>query len=298
MKTIMTTNIFLEPFWGVDVALEQFFGGIGAGTFLFSAILLLLWNDKYRPIARVAALVSPLFALLGLSFLVMHLEQPFKVFLAFFHFHPTSALSWGTWLQTIFIAVSIFYAYSWRKKYEADHNLALSRNIAKIGFPVALITAAYYGFLLMVYRAHPLWNTGPVVVMSLAGVVLTGISVVVLILAIFYQKEMLQEIKAYRTILIGAIVVQLFTVALWVIALYFGPGESNPLLMVLIQEYGLLFWGGAIVLGGCVPFLLESWAALRERASKSFSLFIPITSSLLILFGSALSRYLILIAEQ
>ncbi|MCQ9207804.1 MAG: polysulfide reductase NrfD, partial [Omnitrophica bacterium] len=122
---------------------------------------------------------------------------------------------------------------------------------------------------------------------------------IILILAILPKhKELLLELKVSRNILGAAILTQFFTIALWMSSLYFGPGESHQAMLRLITEFALLFWGGVIFLGLGLPLLLGVWALLRERQTKEFSYTIPILTSVMVLIGGFILRYVVIIAAQ
>ena len=294
MDAKVTYDVFQLPFWGMDVVLEQFFGGMAIGAFLFSAVLILFSGHKWRKAAYIGAAVAPIGAGLSFVFLLSHLSHAQRIFYIFTSFNPGSPIMWGAWLQLIFGVISVFYLLSFVKK----SALTRTRNIALLGIFPAFGVGVYHGFVLMVLRSHPLWNTGAVVVMSLTGFLLSGVSIVVLYLAVTKNLSELQDLKLVRVFLGGAAFVQLLSIFLWASSLYFGPGESRAALMVFLEEYSLAFWGGLVFLGLFCPIILGELAVLRESYSSRVSGKIPALCSLLLLLGAFLIRFLILAAEQ
>lgn len=295
-----------EKFWGVDIALDLFFGGLGVGTFIFAVMVSFFYGDRLKKISKIGAYLTPVCVALGFLFLVLHLGRPERFYRIFFHFNVTSPISWGAWLQTIFFSISAVYALMWfmdgNKLKMLPSWLGDSRPrqlIGFIGIPFALLVGVYHGFLLMVFKSRPLWNTGPVTVMAICGFIMTGIALVVLILSILpAQKGLLQEIKISRNILGVAILTQLFTIALWMSSLYFGHGDSHQVMLRLITEFALLFWGGVIFLGMVLPLALGVLALFREWRTEKFSYAVPILTSLMVLAGGFILRYVIIIAAQ
>lgn len=295
-----------ERFWGVDIALDLFFGGLGVGTFILAVMVSFFYVDRLEKVSRTAGYLTPVCVSLGFLFLILHLGRPERFYLIFSHFNVTSPISWGAWLQTIFFVISAGYALMWfvetgkSKRLPSWIGNSRARKLTGfIGIPFALAVGVYHGFLLMVFKSRPLWNTGPVTVMAVCSFIMTGIALVILVLSILPKhRELLIELKICRNILGAAILIQLLTIALWMSSLYFGPRESHQAMLRLITEFGLFFWGGAIFLGLVAPLLMGILALFCERRTKKFSYTIPTLTSLMVLIGGFILRYVIIIAAQ
>jgi protein NrfD len=295
-----------EKFWGLNIALDLFLGGIGVGTFLTAVIVSSFSGYKFKKVSSIAAYLTPLMVGAGFLFLILHLGRPFRLYRMFTHFNVTSPLSWGGWLQAIFFFISVLYALMWladtdqfKKLPRLFDNVKRKRIIGFIGFPFALGVGIYHGFLLMVFKSRPLWNTGPTVIMAICGFIMTGIALVVLVLSFSrHSKELLQELTLSRNILGAAIITQLIVIALWLSSLYFGPGSSHQSMLRLITEYGLPFWGGAIFLGLVLPLLIGTYAVFHKGKKEAFSYSVPKITSLMVLTGGFILRYVIIVAAQ
>lgn len=308
MDANLAVEVLRPHFWGMDIALDLFFGGLGVGTFIFAVLASHFYGDRLQKVSRVAAYLAPICVALGFFFLITHLgrmERAYRIFLPS-SFNFTSPISWGAWLQTIFFGISAIYALMWYTEISEPKKLPawlqdvkLRRLVGFVGLPFALAVGVYHGFLLMVFKARPLWNTGPVTVMAICGFVLTGIALVVLVLSILPKhRGLLLEIKTSREILGGAIVLQLFTIALWMSSLYFGPRDSHLAMIRLITEFVPLFWGGAIFVGLVLPLLTGGLGLLYELRTDKFSYAVPIWTSLMVLTGGFLLRYVMIVAAQ
>jgi len=287
-------------------ALDLFFGGLGVGTFISAVMLNFFYGEKMKKVSRIAAYLTPICVALGFLFLILHLGRPERAYRIFVHFNVTSPLSWGGWLQTIFFTISVIYALMWFAQTEQGGKLPSwlgnpekRKVLGFIGVPFALAVGVYHGFFLMVFKSRPLWSTGPVTLMAICGFVTTGIALLVLILSLVpAYKKLLTELKVSRNILGVAIIIQLFIIALWISSLYFGPGDSHEAMVKLITEYALGFWGGAILLGLILPLLMGISALFKEKRTAKFSYAIPLLTSLMVLIGGFILRYLIIIVAQ
>jgi protein NrfD len=280
-------------FWNSEIAVDLFFGGIGVGAFLFAVLLNYFHKDEFKSASRTAAIIAPLSVAVGFVLLLVHLGHPERFYIVFTKVRLTSPLWWGSWLQTIFFVISVLYAWMWLK----DRAPARRKLLGYIGAPFALAVGVYHGLLLMAFKSHPLWNTGPTVVTAICGFVMTGIALVVLVLAILpRQKVLLVELRFSRNIMGAAIVVQLFTLALWLASLFFGTAESHAALHRLVGDYGGLFWGAAVGVGLVIPLLLGMLAIVQEKRSRSFDHAIPFVTSLFVLIGGLSLRYVVIMA--
>lgn len=282
-----------NQFWGGSIALDLFFGGIGVGTFLFAVMLNFFYGEKCQLACKVAALVTPLSIAFGLLFLIGHLGYPERFYIVYTKIRVTSPLWWGAWLQGIFTLISVIYARMWLKDSENPRKQLLGY----VGVPFALAVGVYHGFVLMVFKSQPLWNTGPITVTAICGFIMTGIALVVLILTLMSrQNNMLEELKISRNIMGAAIVVQLLTLALWVSSLYFGSVESYAAMLRLVLDYGGVFWGVAVIVGLVLPLAIGSAAIVHERKTGQFSYAVPLITSLMVLIGGFAVRYVVIVA--
>lgn len=282
-----------DQFWGGSIALDLYFGGIGVGTFLFAVALNFFYGEKCQQACKVAALVTPISIAFGLLFLIGHLGHPERFYIVYTKIRVTSPIWWGAWFQVIFSAISALYAWMWLKDSENPRKQLLGY----VGVPFALAVGIYHGFVLMVFKSKPLWNTGPITVTAICGFIMTGIALVVLILSmISKENRLLEELKISRNIMGAAIVVQLVTLALWVSSLYFGSGESHAAMLRLVQDYRGLFWGVAVGVGLVLPLVIGAVSIAQEKKTGEFSYAVPLITSLMVLIGGFAVRYVVIVA--
>jgi protein NrfD len=280
-------------FWSSAIAIDLFFGGIGVGTFLFAVLLSSFYKSEFKLASRAAAIITPLSVAVGFTFLLAHLGHPERFYIVYMKFRITSPLWWGAWLQAVFFIISVLYAWLWLK----ERRQGLRRILGYTGVPFALSVGVYHGFLLMVFKSKPLWNTGPTTLAAICGFITTGVALVVLILTLVPDRKMLlKELRVSRNILGAAIAIQLLTLALWLSSLFFGPAESHAAMLRLVGDYGGWFWGGAVVVGLVVPLGLGGIAIGLEKRTGRFSYFIPFVTSLLVLVGGLSLRYVVIVA--
>ena len=85
-----------------------FFGGMSAGTYIFS-VAANYWKKEFKPLAKTAAILALIALAIGMFFLLVDLGKPFRMWRLFVSFNPRSAISWGTWFLSIFFLLSLVY---------------------------------------------------------------------------------------------------------------------------------------------------------------------------------------------
>ena len=305
-----TSMIFTYPYsliWDWRVATDLFFGGMGVGAFLFALLIDWRYEGKFKRICQTGAVLAPVFVVLGLIFLMAKMGRPMAIFLTFTTFAPSSPLWWGGIFQTLFVLGGIYYAVYWLTP---DENVAARRRLGWALLPVALIVGGYHGFLLSIFRAKPLWNTGPTVVAAVLGFLTTGIAAIMLIHLIrmklagrLEQKEwvneFLTEIHEVRLILGIALVLQVFTFFIWWVSLTYGDLAAQTALAAANAAYGSLFWWAGIGLGLIAPLLLGGYTVFKgTRAGQSLEVNMIWITSGLILIGGFIFRLTMVLGGQ
>jgi formate-dependent nitrite reductase membrane component NrfD len=292
-------DVFHLNYWDWRIACLMFFGGMGVGSYLFSVFVGWYYQEKYPHISKIGAIIEPICIFLALGFLMSDLGHPARAYKLFTSFHPTSPLWWGGWFQTIFLIVTCWHAYLWVRGEPGQ--ATLRKRVGWVGVPLALIVGGYYGFLMTVVKAHPLWNAGPSTVTAILSFAICGIAAVVLALVLLPDSSrLLSDIRLTRDIMGVGLVAQLFTITLWAIALANGPRTSAQSLHELNQHYGFAFWGIAVGVGLVAPLVIGVCAIVRERQehTSSINIRIPVLTSGMVLVGAFVFRYVILLAGQ
>jgi protein NrfD len=307
MDTTIVFNAQQGALWDWRVAVDLFFGGMGVGAFLFAVLIDWRYQGKYSRICQTGAWLAPLFVIIGLFFVMLKMGRPMAIFLTFTTYAPSSPLWWGGIFQTLFLLGTIYYAIQWMNP-EAGEKAR--RRLGWSLIPIAFIVGAYHGFLLSVFRAKPLWNTGPTMVAAILGFVTTGIAAILLIHLLRMKrsgrlgqkewvKEFLGDVREIRLVLGAALIAQVFTFFIWWISLKYGNLSAQEALAAANAAYGPLFWWVGIGLGLILPLLLGSYIVFRgERASLNTEVNFIWGTSALILMGGFVFRLAIVLGGQ
>src|SRR3954454_4601014 len=98
------------PF-GMMIVFYIFIAGMAAGLFIFSSLGPVFGMKKMQPLAKPASVRALAAVIPGVIALIVDLSQPLRFYTLMYRFNPSSAMSWGTYILTIFSFITICYIY-------------------------------------------------------------------------------------------------------------------------------------------------------------------------------------------
>ena len=264
------------------IATYFFLGGMGVGSYLLS-VAANYWIEKLKPLAKIAAVISPLSVALGLVILLVDLGQPLRFWRLLVTFAPSSALFWGVWALNIFLLVSVIYLLQITKGEDEK-----AKTVAYIGLPFALVVGSYTAILLGQAPGRVLWHSPMLPVLFLLGGITSGIAFVMLAATI---KNINSVSEHLNKIVASLVALELGLVILELINLYNGSAEAVAMANHLVSgSYSFLFWAIQIAAGAVLPIVILS----RKKVSPS----LQALASVLILVGVFTMRYIVVFGGQ
>jgi polysulfide reductase chain C len=288
--------------WGLPVAIDLFAAGMGAAAFMVAVMADLAGSKKFTSIRLTGAIIAPWPAILGVLLLVVDLGQPLRfwemilkrgeglsIIPPFIMFNHGSAMSWGTWILTLFVIISLIYLvvsiiaipFSWGE--------IATKAVGIIGLPFALLVTTYTGVLISA-TSNELWSNYLLPLVFVSSAVVTGIASIICILAILKMLKLTEEdfIPGLEKLNGTMIIVLLISLVLFI-----ALGIMKPQMLILLAsvKLGILFWLFTIILGIIIPLIFS----LKKEGNPAGTSFII---SLLILLGGFFLRYIILMAGQ
>jgi formate-dependent nitrite reductase membrane component NrfD len=294
-----------EETWGVPIAVDLFFAGVGGGSFILSAMASRRNGEGWETCSQGAALLAPLAIFAGLSMLILDLGYPSRFWMTLRTFNLHSPMSIGSWLLSLFVIVALLFALYWlpvqvRARIPWVSTLMIWKKVrwrdrlGMIGMVLAVGVCVYTGVLLSA-TVIPLWRSLSLAVLFLLSAITTGFAgggTVMLCLSKKMNSDPvagpLQFIRrSYRIVLPLYLLVAL-GFSLWPTLV---PGPS-PAFNTLTRGWsGLIWWLGVMGIGGLVPYFLVL-KAKTIRMRQAWVLF----SCLLI--GGFLLRLVIILGGQ
>lgn len=298
-----------SPDFPLIIIFDLFIGGIAAGAFLVTALLLAFGGKinkagLHRAFYITMALV-PVYGVL----LILKLEQKTRFINVMWQgrdgnimINFNSPMSMGAWVLNIlifFVILGTLYAlkkdnllqFSWAQPLYRLATFLHEGPIAKIFLSLGAFFAAWFSVylgVLVTTSQLPAWNATPLIpTLWIISAVITGVSVVILLLLFTNRDNQLDEsIQRLDNIVKSVIVLNIVMVVVFVFAL----GQWSE--TVTRGTYGILLWGGVVVVGLLIPLLLKLKPNLLG-AKKSL-----IFSSILVLVGGFILRYVVMMGPM
>ncbi|MEW6348863.1 MAG: NrfD/PsrC family molybdoenzyme membrane anchor subunit [Thermodesulfobacteriota bacterium] len=284
MDATVLYNVPHEVPWKVYIPLYFYFTGLSAGSFILSTLSTVFGIKRFKPMALPAAIISFLLLLLAPACLILDLHQPTRFWhtLVPDYFNRTSALSFGSWLLTLYPIANLVYIYFiWVK---ADR---VTKILGMITVPLAIFVHAYTGFAFALVRARAWWHSALMPGYFLTSALLSGIAlllVVALLMDLFRKEKLEAELyKSLRLMMIGILLTDLFWNGSFWLTLLVSTADGYASIMLALHER--LYVGGELVCGMLLPLAMLVLPWTREDRSWLC------LASLLIIGGVFLMRY-------
>jgi tetrathionate reductase subunit C len=284
METAVLYNVPHEIPWKIYIPLYFYFTGLSAGSFILSTLSTVFGVKRFKPMALPAAIISFVLLLLAPACLILDLHQPTR----FWHtlvpefFNNTSALSYGSWLLTLYPIANLVYIYFIFVK-----NDRITKILGTITVPLAIFVHAYTGFAFALVRARAWWHSALMPGYFLTSALLSGIALLFVVALVMdrFRKEPL-ELELYtslRWMMIGILLTDLFWNGSFWLTLLVSNADGHVSILFALHEK-LYLWG-EVILGMLVPLgiLVVPWT----RDSKMW----VCLASILIICGVFLMRY-------
>lgn len=279
--------VFQEAFeWYVAVYL--FLAGVGAGAIVAASLADMYDRQKYLSFIKAASIIGMPLVSIGILFLYLDLGQglwkPWLLILLFTN--PTSAISWGTGILTVFTILALVYG-AYNLNYIKFGGGKLIKWMLVI---TGILTAGYTAVLLGVLRAIPFWHQTSLPILFIISATSTGISGAMIVRELFFKTE--DSMSRIETTHFYLIILEiLLLTGMFLIALQGVPEMQFSAKSLLVGKYAAAFWGLLIFCGLLVPAVAFGLAEGGKFHAKGAKL---IVLEFLVLVGGYFLRYLII----
>ncbi len=286
------------------IALYFFVGGTAAGAYFIGSLIEFFGAEKYRSISKVAFYIAFPLALLCPILLTLDLGQQARFINLFYspsagglYINWQSPVSFGSWALLVFGAMSFLsfvdnLIQDGKIKFAPFANLYSRRPrtlYAIVGSIAGFFVAGYTGVILNL-TARPLWAaTDPLLgALFIASGASSGAAAIALVMVLrkMLSGDTYERLEYFDRL---AMILELVLIAA---AILIAGRFAAPLMS---GTFAVMFWGGTVLLGIVVPFVLN-FSASRKGMARSESL--VMLTALLVLLGGALLRISLVQAGQ
>jgi tetrathionate reductase subunit C len=286
-------NTFPQETFGTLIAIYFYFTGLSAGSFVLSTLAYVFGMAKYKPIGKVGVILAAMFLIMAPLALLVHVGQPFKSWHLFMYLNPTSPITFGSFLLTLYPINALIYGF-----FMFRGNMKMTKLFGTIGIPLAVFVHGYTGFILALGKARALWNTALMPFLFLVSAMVSGIALMVLI-SIVKDKFFSKEKKINRDLVFGLgnllatmILIDLFLVLSDVLVLLVSHAEAQEVAHLLLRgKFSFYFIGIENVMGKVIPAFLLLIPRLRNLGTVTLA-------SILVVIGIFFMRYVVVLGGE
>ena len=310
-----------ELFWGMPVILYLFLAGMGAGSTVVGASMMLRGGGGPRgvhhEIARYGALLGPIPVIVGVLAIIFELGSwdagNYFRFINLFLVMNLSPMSVGSWLLVAFIITSLMFAYSYLRFMPMPFGDRLKWRVALawINIPLGVGVAIYTGVLLGAMPSRPFWNSPMLAFLFLISALSTGTALIIFARAFITRGGLSEEHReiVHKSGYILAspdpamIAFEILAVFLFLMFAYLTVGDVRYAVATILPggELASMFWIGVVLIGLVIPGLLELYSvapSLIYKRKYTVSRWTEMAIALAVIFGGFVLRYVVVTAGQ
>ncbi len=310
MEPKVVYDVFHEMPWGITTASYLFVAALAAGIYLAVVLLNRVQKVEYGSVTRTGAVTAAVLGLLIPVLLVSELHQPLRSITVLFRVNPTSPMSWGAWIMTLFVIAAVLYAWFILKK-----DLQSARKVELPGAVLAVLIPLYTGLEFSFAKTNPLWQSGVLPVFFLLATALGGVAVTIIVMGLAVRTSRVvpegaqtagKEVSAASEGVAGGImlglgkllsllvVVNFLLIFIMLLTLSNGTADGAIITGNILagMPLGLLFWLGELAVGIILP-LFFLWS---PKTAKTISG--PFWASVCVLVGLYAQRIVEVIGGQ
>ncbi|WP_407544317.1 cytochrome c nitrite reductase subunit NrfD [Vibrio parahaemolyticus] len=298
--------------WDWIIAIYLFLAGMSAGAVMISIYLkrkVIEGDPANNGIMKAMAWLAPFGIISGLVILIFHLTKPLQFWKIMIYYNPTSVMSMGVvvlfvWIGVIFRHQIISFCEGKLPSGLLDFVDGFLIKAGKVnnaielflGF-LALVLAAYTGFLLSALKTYPMLNNPVLPILFLFSSLSSGAAACLMFgILVFKEATSSPSVSWVHGFERPVVLFELFVLVTFFTGLIFSGGQNEVAAWNAISNgfWAQWFWVGVVLIGMLMPLTLN-WLMPSEVRHKGSYVFVVTTLSLV---GVLMLRTFILYAGQ
>ncbi|MEF1205519.1 cytochrome c nitrite reductase subunit NrfD [Photobacterium damselae] len=305
--------------WDWIIAVYLFLAGMSAGAVMIALYLkrrVIEGDPANNGIMKAMAWLAPFGIISGLTILIFHLTKPLSFWKIMIFYNPTSVMSMGVFLfqvymVVLFIWIGVIFRAPIMNTLDGklpdgllnwvDNLLVKLKNGSNglelfLGF-LAIILAAYTGFLLSALKTYPMLNNPVLPILFLFSSISSGVAACLMFgVLLFKEPASSPSVSWVHYIERPVVMFELFVLVTFFTGLIFSGGQNEVAAWNAIGGgfWSNWFWFGVVLLGMVLPLVLNTVTSKQTRHRGGY-IFVVTSLSLV---GVLMLRTFILYAGQ
>ncbi|EGU0149362.1 cytochrome c nitrite reductase subunit NrfD [Vibrio parahaemolyticus] len=319
MNGFESAFLFDSLVWDWIIAIYLFLAGMSAGAVMISIYLkrkVIEGDPANNGIMKAMAWLAPFGIISGLVILIFHLTKPLQFWKIMIYYNPTSVMSMGVvlfqvYMVVLFVWIGVIFRHQIISFGEGklpsglldfvDGFLIKAGKVSNaielfLGF-LAIVLAAYTGFLLSALKTYPMLNNPVLPILFLFSSLSSGAAACLMFgILVFKEPTSSSSVSWVHGFERPVVLFELFVLVTFFTGLIFSGGQNEVAAWNAISNgfWAQWFWVGVVLIGMLMPLTLN-WLMPSEVRHKGSYVFVVTTLSLV---GVLMLRTFILYAGQ
>lgn len=319
MNGIESAFHFDSLVWDWIIAVYLFLAGMSAGAVMIALYLrrkVIEGDPANNGILKAMAWLAPFGIISGLTILIFHLTKPLEFWKIMIYYNPSSVMSMGVilfqvYMIVLFVWIGVLFRHPIINFCEGklpgklldfvDGVLIKSSRFNNsielfLGF-LAIVLAAYTGFLLSALKTYPMLNNPVLPILFLFSSLSSGAAACLMFgILVFKESATSPSVTWVHSFERPVVMFELFVLVTFFTGLIFSGGQNEAAAWNAIGGgfWSNWFWFGVVLIGMVLPLTLNAVTPKETRHNGGY-IFIVTTLSLV---GVLMLRTFILYAGQ
>ncbi len=253
--------------WGLYIIAFMYFVGLSAGGLIVVAGAQLAGAHQFRPLSRLAVLLSGASIVVAAAFILPDLGHPERAYRVLISGQFYSPLVWDFIIIATYLVIALVDLWLMTRPRESERALTV---MALISLPVAVLVHSITAWIFGLLVARPFWNSPLLAPLFISSALVSGLALLLVVVLVLRKLRLLEiedavlgSLGKLMAVFIAIDGFFLFAEVLTAIASNV-PDLRDQTMLLLNGSLAPFFWP-EMLLGVVVPFLIFALPGLRRR---------------------------------
>jgi molybdopterin-containing oxidoreductase family membrane subunit len=254
--------------WGLYIIAFMYFVGLSAGGLIVVAGAQLAGTEQFRPLARLAVVLSGAAIAVAALFVLPDLGHPERAYRVLISGQSYSPLVWDVIVIVAFLAIAGVDLWLLTRPRVSESALTV---MAVVALPAAILLASVDAWIFGLLVARPFWNSPLLAPLFISSAVVSGLALLLLVAVVLRKLDILKVeqgvLESAGKLMAWFIAIDLFLLFAEVLTAIASnvPDHRDQTMLLLNGKLAPFFWP-EVILGGLVPFVILALPQTRRRS--------------------------------
>ena len=253
--------------WGLYIIAFMYFVGLSAGGLIVVAGAQIAGTEQFRPLARLAVVLSGAAIAVAALFVLPDLGHPERVYRIVISGQFYSPLVWDVIVITTYLVIAAVDLWLLTRPRESQSALTI---MALVALPVAVLVHSITAWIFGLLVARPFWNSPLLAPMFISSALVSGMALLLVVTVVLRKLNVLKVeqgvVESVGKLMAWFIAIDLFLLFAEVLTAIASnvPDHRDQTMLLLSGKLAPFFWP-EVILGGLVPFAILALPQTRRK---------------------------------